>query len=424
MGFYGTGLRAPTVWLHAQECDDVTVARAARQHDKLDPDTRLRAANIAVASFIEPRVGPLADELLELLRVQLPTYAEQTLGALRDRVRVVLELALTRLREGDLPDSRDAERLATLARGWAAEGLPLDQRSFQVGARHVVAVVASHAAELGLDASTMFELQDRVWEWATMCASILADAHRDHAVALARRDAAARAEFLRDLASGRVTPERLAQACETYDLDNEKEYFAVCAHCDDPAAASGLEAHVRRSGSTAARRTLQVVVDGRLLAVAPQAPVPYRDVTIAVGAATALEEAHGSFSEALEALATARAFDITGVVDLASLGPLPLITEGETLALRLTDRHLREFDMSGATGVAIEQTIRTLLDHDRNVEAAAAELHLHRNSIRYRVGRFHQLTGLDLRKTEDLVTTWWLLKRRQAGRAAGTAPPT
>jgi Cation transporting ATPase, C-terminus/PucR C-terminal helix-turn-helix domain len=58
------------------------------------------------------------------------------------------------------------------------------------------------------------------------------------------------------------------------------------------------------------------------------------------------------------------------------------------------------------------------LDHDRNVEAAAAELHLHRNSIRYRIARFHHLTGLDPRKTEDLVTTWWLLKRPQASQTA------
>jgi DNA-binding PucR family transcriptional regulator len=74
-------------------------------------------------------------------------------------------------------------------------------------------------------------------------------------------------------------------------------------------------------------------------------------------------------------------------------------------------------DARGASGKAIELTIRTLLDNDRNVEATAAELHLHRNSIRYRIGRFHHLTGLDPRKTEDLVTTWWLLKRRQASRA-------
>lgn len=35
--------------------------------------------------------------------------------------------------------------------------------------------------------------------------------------------------------------------------------------------------------------------------------------------------------------------------------------------------------------------------------------------------RFRELTGLDLRRTEDIVTTWWLLKRRQSARMASVA---
>lgn len=62
--------------------------------------------------------------------------------------------------------------------------------------------------------------------------------------------------------------------------------------------------------------------------------------------------------------------------------------------------------------------MRTLLGLDRDIQATAERLHLHRNSVRYRVGRFRELTGLDLRRTEDLVTAWWLLKRRQSARAA------
>lgn len=44
----------------------------------------------------------------------------------------------------------------------------------------------------------------------------------------------------------------------------------------------------------------------------------------------------------------------------------------------------------------------------------ARRLTVHPNTVRYRVKRFEQLTGLDLRRTEDLVTSWWLLNRRRA----------
>jgi DNA-binding PucR family transcriptional regulator len=127
-----------------------------------------------------------------------------------------------------------------------------------------------------------------------------------------------------------------------------------------------------------------------------------------------LQEVHRSFAEAEEALATARAFGVTGLVELTALGPLPLATAAGNLAARLEREHFCELDKLGRTGEEIEQTMLTLLDLDQNVDATAARLHLHRNTVRYRVTRFRNLTGLDLRRTDDLVTAWWLLKWRQA----------
>jgi hypothetical protein len=44
------------------------------------------------------------------------------------------------------------------ARRWAADGLPLDPRAFQLGARHVMAAVAARAADLGIDDRSLFEM--------------------------------------------------------------------------------------------------------------------------------------------------------------------------------------------------------------------------------------------------------------------------
>ncbi|MGZ4251566.1 MAG: PucR family transcriptional regulator [Solirubrobacteraceae bacterium] len=387
----------------------------------MTPEDRLRVAGLAAAAFLEPRTEEIVADLGELLREQLPSYEGETLDTLGDGIRIVLGVALTRLREGGSLEEADAEALWEPARGWADEGRPLDPPSFQLGARRVMSLLAEHAAELEIDDRTLFAMQDRIWGWATMGASILADAQREHLVTLARRDAARRADFLRDLAAGRMTLERLAGDSEAYGLDVGQPYFAVCADCTDcgsGAAVEALEAHVRRSGATADRRALQVVVDGRLLAVTSQVPTVFDGIALAVGPATMLPDAHASFAEAAEALITARAFDITGIVDLGALGPLPLVAEADVLAARLSARHLRELDERGQAGRDIEDTVSTLLELDRNIEATAERLHLHRNSIRYRVRRFRELTGLDLRRTEDLVTTWWLLTRRRSARSA------
>jgi hypothetical protein len=378
-------------------------------------EERFRAANVSAAAYLEPRMLGIVKDVGELLAERVPGYGPEALHTVGENITVIFEIALERLHRGEAPEEADADAIAVPARRWAAEGRPLDPRAFQLGARHVMAAVAARAADLGIDDRSLFEMQDRVWAWATACASILADAHRDHDVALARRDATVRADLLRDLAAGRVTADRLARESKALGLDLGEPYFAVCAVCDS-GAADALEAHIRRSGATAERRTLQAVIDGRLLAVTARVPAAYEDVAIAIaiGPAALLSDAHTSFAEADQALATARAFGVGGVVHLGALGPLPLVNEAPALAARLGDRHLRELERRGASGREIEETVRILLELDRNVEATAARLHLHRNSIRYRVSRFHELTGLDLGRTEDLVTTWWLLSRRRA----------
>jgi hypothetical protein len=59
-------------------------------------------------------------------------------------------------------------------------------------------------------------------------------------------------------------------------------------------------------------------------------------MVLAVGPATMLPDAHASFAEAAEALITARAIDITGIVDLGALGPRPLLAEADVLSARLS----------------------------------------------------------------------------------------
>jgi DNA-binding PucR family transcriptional regulator len=48
-----------------------------------------------------------------------------------------------------------------------------------------------------------------------------------------------------------------------------------------------------------------------------------------------------------------------------------------------------------------------------SVEAAARELVVHPNTLRYRLKRVEELAGVDLRQTTDIVELWWALERRR-----------
>ncbi|WP_218720559.1 helix-turn-helix domain-containing protein [Nocardia sp. MH4] len=100
----------------------------------------------------------------------------------------------------------------------------------------------------------------------------------------------------------------------------------------------------------------------------------------------------------------------SGLVDLGSLGPLPLLAEAEDIARLLADRHLAPLgNRSGAEEIL--GTVATYRDCDQRIDDTAATLVLHRNTVRNRLTRFAELTGLDLGRTDDLIVAWWLLHR-------------
>ena len=53
------------------------------------------------------------------------------------------------------------------------------------------------------------------------------------------------------------------------------------------------------------------------------------------------------------------------------------------------------------------------------VRQAAERLHVHENTMRYRLRRYAELTGADLTVTEELVGVWWALQRESLDRAVG-----
>ncbi|WP_368733384.1 helix-turn-helix domain-containing protein, partial [Acinetobacter baumannii] len=48
-------------------------------------------------------------------------------------------------------------------------------------------------------------------------------------------------------------------------------------------------------------------------------------------------------------------------------------------------------------------TIQTLFHYDLSLKKTAEEMHIHINTLRYRLSKAEQLTGLSFQRTEDIV---------------------
>jgi DNA-binding PucR family transcriptional regulator len=123
-----------------------------------------------------------------------------------------------------------------------------------------------------------------------------------------------------------------------------------------------------------------------------------------------------AFDEEAATLEVAQTFGMTGVVTIADLGPLRLARLGTDTVAQLERQHLHILDDGQPGRRDMENTVWVFLEHDRNIDQTALDLHVHRNTVRYRLARFQELTHLDLRHTRDVVLAWWLLAHRRVRR--------
>jgi purine catabolism regulator len=89
---------------------------------------------------------------------------------------------------------------------------------------------------------------------------------------------------------------------------------------------------------------------------------------------------------------------------------------GETAALRaLVEQVLGpviDYDSAHAGGLVT--SVRVWLEHDRQTERAARALHIHPNTLLYRVRRFEEISGRSLASTGSLAEVWLALRTTAA----------
>ncbi|MFI1912586.1 PucR family transcriptional regulator [Nocardia sp. NPDC020380] len=146
----------------------------------------------------------------------------------------------------------------------------------------------------------------------------------------------------------------------------------------------------------------------------PEVPDGY----LGIGPSVELAELPRSFRIAGRVAETARLFDRRGAHTLTDLGLRAAVvgdTEvGNVLAARYLDT-VRDADAS-----PILETVDCYLSAGLNASETANRMFLHHNTVRYRLARFEELTGVSLKDPEVAFQVWWALRYREldASRAA------
>jgi putative transposase len=170
---------------------------------------------------------------------------------------------------------------------------------------------------------------------------------------------------------------------------------------------------IEATGAADGFGVLTATIDGDLCGVVTRRPELAGEGVVGLGPETDLGQLDSSFELANRALETAVAFSYEGVVAMEDLSLRPAILAEGHLGERLISRYLDPLHELGEFGATLETTVREYLDRGMRIDESAKALFVHPNTLRHRLDRFQQLTGADLRNTQDVLEIWWALERRR-----------
>jgi hypothetical protein len=332
--------------------------------------------------------------------------------AVRSWVLWNLELVIRWLVESRPPSESELEVFREHARARAVEGTPADvvPANFRSGARFAWRALLEAATEderpaLIGSADLLFEYVDRV-------SRIYSEAYQEVtalATATSADEASARALLRRVIADETPRPEdhQLAEGIG-FQLDRAARPFVVVSPRRTPGYHAELAATLRR------RRALAVSEGRRVLGLAnakpgwegleldPRALVAEGQDVIGVERGQALDEL-------CDAVEVAIARGDRGRISVENYLPELLVRRSPRSAARIAHR------VYSPLSPELTHTLDVLVEHNFERASTAAALPVHRNTLRDRINRMSELTGVDLESARGRGLAWLAWIKRGTG---------
>jgi hypothetical protein len=355
-----------------------------------------------LADVIEPELPAATAEILATIAREVPEYARPLEGAFGAGIRTGVTEALRQfvalIRDPDAGREPGRDVYVGLGRGELRQGRTLDslQSAYRIGARVAWRRISAAARRDRIDADQLAVLAEAIFayidELSADSVEGYAQAQREQEGERQRRRRELLALLLRDPPADEPDVRSAAQAAG-WRLPRSAAPLAVAeedlARVGRRLSADALVATVGGIGcalvpGAAHRSELERATEGVIAALGPNVP------------RAELGEAWSIASGALRA-AAAGAIEVDGLLDAERHLPELMLFESGGMAERLAQLRLAPLDdLTPAARERMEETALAFVQHGGNAAAMARALHLHPQTIRYRLGRLRELFGDEL----------------------------
>lgn len=360
-----------------------------------------------LATALRPALPDLAQDIIEAIGREVPAYARPLEGPFGRALRVGVQRALTRFVDGiEKPAGGDGgarDIYVALGRGEMRAGRSLDVllSAYRIGARLAWERFVAAGEAAGHEPQTLYRLASAIFDYIDGVSAESVEGFTEERAAAEGERQRRRRALARLLARDDVSPD------EVHDLARlagwtRPETVAALVFGDGTDAEPDTDRLASRLGGgviAAAEGPLTIawVPDPQAPGRRAQLQSAIEGAPAALGPAVALGRAPASLVRAQAAHALA----LEGVVDAGTLVladehlPALLLHGGDrSLAADLASGALAPLDdlRPGPRG-RLRATLRAWLDHPGQVTRVAGELHVHPQTVRYRVAQLRELFG-------------------------------
>jgi hypothetical protein len=347
---------------------------------------------------VRSELGPLADGIIAAVRAASPIYGE-VFGspegmALRLGVEQAIRAFLDAIERGERPARETDELWRMLGEAEYQAGRSLEdlRAAFRNGIRAAWRGAADVATRAGVSAPATIALAEAIFVYGDELATDVVEGY----LRIQSDQAGERERRRRRLAAALLDPagqdpETVARAAELAQWPLPRRVVVVAVTGDDP-------------GALARRLDLDVLVgsdaDGPWLILPdPEAPGRRAAIDRALAEQPAVlgptvETARAAHSLRWARLALGVVGESGGLIRAADHLPDLILHQDAELAALLAHTRLAPLAELGAgERDRLVETLRAWLDHQRHTPAIAHELHVHPQTVRYRVAKLRQLLG-------------------------------
>ncbi|HWI72395.1 MAG TPA: helix-turn-helix domain-containing protein [Baekduia sp.] len=358
-----------------------------------------------LADALRPGLPALADEIIVAIGKEVPEYARPLEGPFGQGLRYGVERALGRFVEAlvdpdIVDDSSRREVYVELGRGEMRAGRSLDAllSAYRLGARIAWERCVAAGQRAGFDPDTLYRLASAIFSYIDRISAESVEGYAaEQSISLADRQRRRRALV-------RLLARDDAGAEEVRDLAQD----AVWPRPATVAALVTRTPDVDRFASRLGGEAIAVAEQGLALAFVPDPDAPGRlaelqraleDAPAALGPTVPLERAAGSLHRAQAAFGLQERGLLPAASPLRSDEHLPdLLLHGDgALAADLAARALQPLDdLKDGVRDRLLETLRAWLDEPGQVTRVAERLHVHPQTVRYRMAQLRDLFGARL----------------------------